>query len=107
MANSVTLVVGDTTPDLVAALSNASGAQDLTNATVQMNLRSRGGTVTTLPCTVDSPPTKGVVRHVWQPGETDTPGDYNLWFLVTYFTGQKQSFPNTGKLTVTIARPSF
>jgi len=111
MATQISIRVGDTSPDLVATLMNAAGAQNLTNASVtatmtlvqQSALSASVKKTVTLACTVDAPATAGVVRHVWAAGETDTPGIYKLEYTVTYFNGQVQTFPNEDTVLIQIA----
>lgn len=94
MAARVYLVVGDTSPDLVATLYNADGPQDLTGASVVMRLKpSNGGAVQTVAMDIDEPETAGVVRHAWDAEETASAVRYAVEFVVTYADTGQQTFP--------------
>lgn len=47
-------------------------------------------------------PAAGVVKYVWLLADTDTAGQYNGEFEVTFGDGRKQSFPSPGYLTIQV-----
>jgi len=90
---------GDTLPALTGVLLNPDlSAVDLTSATIQLKLLEMATSVeTVLPATVQgADPTKGLVEHIWLPGETATSGAYFYHWLVTW-ASQQESFPNDGR----------
>lgn len=88
----------DTSPALVATLVDEDQvAIDLTSATgVAFHMidpgtttpKVNGGSVTVL----DAP--NGRVSYAWQATDTDTAGDYDGEFEVTWTGGSKTTFPN-------------
>lgn len=44
----------------------------------------------------------GTVRYDWSDGETDTPGEYEAAFEVTYNSSRTETFPNSYKIIVVI-----
>lgn len=100
------LAVGDTLPKLEAQLINSkTGAPigDLTGATVVFNYKAKGDP-TWIPITtvaiIDA--AKAIVEVTWNPGDTDTPGEYDMQFVVTFPTGQ-MTVPNHGCLSLSIS----
>jgi hypothetical protein len=90
---------GDTSPALQFALLPDSVS--LAGATVHFQMRPRGGsTVIDRPTKILSMFEPAVVAHIWQPGETDTPGRYEAEFRVTYLDGTVETFPNLGFIEV-------
>jgi hypothetical protein len=86
---------GDLLPILSATLSDAKGPIDLTGATVKFQMRLPGSSTLKVDAaaqTVD-PATGGQVTYTWAGTDTDTPGLYIAWFLVTY-SGKTMEAPN-------------
>lgn len=104
MAKQIVVKQDDTAPDIVAALTNALGPQDLTGATVQwrMKLSDGSGTAITGNCTIDAPTTAGIVRHDLGTADTIAPGLYVIEWFVTYSNGEKQTFPNDKSTTIKV-----
>ena len=97
----------DTAPDLqVEILDGDDNAVDVTGATVVFNMagggvpKVAGGSVTLVTAA------SGVVKYVWQSGDTDTPGVYEGEFQVTFVGGKVETYPNSdaGRLTIIIAK---
>lgn len=100
---------GDTLPYLVATLSDDSGPVDLTGATVKFVLRqSRTRCATGEPAlllkkdAVVADPASGVVRYEWASGDTDTAGQFDGEFEVTFPSGGRWTFPSSGYIPVNI-----
>lgn len=95
----------DTSPVVSAVLKDSNGAvKDLTAASVRFHMKAYQADSTKVDAagTVVGDPTEGVVKYVWQAGDTDTVGTYNAEFEVTYGDGSVETFPNTGNLTLVI-----
>lgn len=112
---SFVIKANDSKPDLVATLEDASGAVDLTGATVQFRLAST--TAVTSDCGdtqykknavlwtksgLVTNATQGAVKFVWSAADTATPGFYLGEFVATFTGGAKQSFPTSGYIPVII-----
>ena len=90
---------GDTSPALRYTLLPET--LSLAGALVHFQMRRRGGaTVIDRPATIVTVYDPAVVTHLWQPGETDTPGRYEAEFRVTYLDGAIETFPNLGFIEV-------
>ena len=90
---------GDTSPALRFTLLPADIT--LAGASVRFQMRPRGGvTVIDRPAETLSAVAPATVAHLWQPGETDTPGRYEAEFRVTYMDGTIETFPNIGFIEV-------
>lgn len=78
---------------------------DLTDATeVNFLMRLHGSTD---PPAIRSPMTitdavNGTVQYAWQAGDTDTAGDYDVEFEITWNDGGVETVPNDSYLTVRI-----
>ena len=98
MSELFTLTAGDTVPSLQAVLRDEQGeAIDLTDASVEFHLREpRGGdTLVDEPADVVDA-VGGLVRYRWHVDDTEVAGRYRAEFVVTYDTGDTETFPNDG-----------
>lgn len=95
---------GDTLPEFERTLTDASGAVDLSGASVAFRMASRdsGTTVVDRSATIVSAST-GIVKYAWQAGDTATAGTYSAEFRVTFGDGRILTFPNVGTMSVEIA----
>ena len=94
-----TIKRGDTSPALRFAL--LPDTVSLAGATVRFQMRARGGaTLIDRPAEILTAFEPAIVAHLWQPGETDTPGRYEGEFRVTYLDGCTETFPNLGFIEV-------
>lgn len=102
MAKTITLIKGDTGKAIEAVLSNADGAQDLTGATVTVELRNvLGAALLTAACTVTDAETGTVeipaaARANWPAGE------YHVRWHVTFADETKDIFPTEDTNTITL-----
>ena len=94
----------DTLPDLTATLRDGDFAVvDLTGATVRFNMRDASGTVkinnvgASIVVAVD-----GTVKYEWVTGDTDTAGEFDGEFEVTFGAGGIETFPNATDIRITI-----
>lgn len=95
----------DTRPVVNATLLDAAGAPvSLTGATVKFIMRAVDASTTKVDSAatvVDS--SAGRVRYTWVAADTDTVGEFEAEFEVTYSDGGVETFPKVGYITVTIA----
>lgn len=87
-----------------ATLKDSSGvAVDLTGATVLFRLRQFGAAAAKVNASAAIiSAAAGTVRYSWASGDTDSPGEYEAEFQVTFSDGTIQTFPNAGVLSVLI-----
>lgn len=109
MAEKCYIKQHDLEPDLEIQLLSDTDPVDLSqaqSALFLMSSRKTGlkafGSMTIADQTVTS--TLGVVTYTWQPGDTDTVGDYNGEVQITWPVGKPQTFPANGYFTVTIQK---
>lgn len=99
MANPTVLTVSDTEPDLVCTLYNANTVQDLTNATVTLNLRLTGSANTqTFATELSSDPTDGTVAVNRGYLSAVAAGLYAAEYRVTFSDGSVGTWPTPGHL---------
>lgn len=96
----------DTAPSIQFAFTDLSGnvpPGSLTSATVKffMKLPAGGALKVNGTATIVNPAT-WQFAYQWVTGDTDTAGDYNGEFEVTYADGTKQTFPDPGYLDILI-----
>jgi hypothetical protein len=105
MSTTFYMKQGDTLPAIAATLAGADGEPaDLTGASVRFLMRTKGSSSSVL---VDADatvvdPTEGTVRYDWANGDTDTTGNHQAEWEVTFAGGEKQTFPNNAYTTVSI-----
>jgi hypothetical protein len=94
MAAAFSIPKADLLPNLSATLSDADGPINLTGAIVKFQMRLPGSStlkVDTSAAVVSA--VAGTVSYTWATGDTDTPGLYLGWFLLT-FSGKTMEAPN-------------
>ncbi len=104
MATIFTIKRGDTLPFIEATLRSESGAPvNLTAASVLFKMKKPGSNAVLISraCTITDA-ANGVVRFIWQAGDTDTIGNYSAEFEATFFDGSVETFPNDGYVTVRV-----
>jgi len=78
----------------------------LTGAAVTLRMRkNHGTTVIALACTIDSPATGGIARHVRTGADGIVAGTYDVQYRVVYGSGAVQTFPTSGWNTIVVADP--
>ena len=92
----------DTFPYLEVALQSDDGRPiNLTGATVRFAMRDLEGAVKVSARLAQIlSHTRGEVRHVWGPSDTDTAGVYQGEFTVTTAGGEVQRFPTEGFILI-------
>jgi len=94
----------DTLPALRAVLKDSAGDPvDLTDATVMFHMRNTSNSnvkVDSAAVIIDA--TGGVVDYQWSAQDTDSVGQYEIEFEVTFSGGGIQTFPNNSYGTVVI-----
>ena len=97
----------DTGPDLqVSILDGNSTAVDVTGATIVFNMAAGGISKVASGAVTIVTAASGVVKYLWQAGDTDTPGVYEGEFQVTFSSGKVETFPNSDaeRLTIIITK---
>jgi hypothetical protein len=94
----------DTAPAIISQLTDsASVPVDLTGATVKFHMKAQGaGTLKINAAATVADASSGYVEYQPVTADTDTAGDYQAEWEVVYSSGNKQTFPDPGYLTVTI-----
>lgn len=95
---------GNLLPALNATLKYSDGTIiNLTGATVKFFMRPKGSStvIVNASCSVVSA-TAGTVQYNWQAGETDTVGNYEGEFQITFGSGSKLSVPNNALIQIFI-----
>lgn len=94
-----TLKSHDRLPSIQATLSS-----DLTDATgVDFIMRpASGGAVKVNAAAVVVDATEGIVRYDWLAADTDTPGQFQAEWEVTWTGGKKQTFPTLTYHTIDV-----
>lgn len=91
----------DLFPSLQATLSDDNGPIDLSTATGVKLLMRTGGTLVSGACTIVDA-RNGIVRYDWARGDTDTVGEYNVEFEITWPTALPETVPNDGYNSIEI-----
>lgn len=94
----------DTSPALRRTLSTSDGAINLTGAVVRFHMTKRPGVD---PLKVDAVATivsaaEGVVEYPWSVGDTDTAGNFEAEFEITFADGSVETVPNTENIRISI-----
>lgn len=89
----------DLQPYYYVQIKNSTGAAvDLTSASIVCSMRLPGSTTSKIDRQSTginiTDPTNGKFEYRWQPGDTDTPGLYDIEFEVTPSGAGKMTFPN-------------
>jgi hypothetical protein len=94
----------DTSPSMLATLKDGYGAAiDLTGSTVRFHMRLVGNETAMIDESAQIvEEDNGVVRYIWQTGDTSVVGSYEAEFELTYVDGSIETFPNNGYIGVEI-----
>ena len=85
MSADFSISVGATLPKFQITVKDRNGAVDLTGASTPTFIMARNGVneVNDASNPAITTATSGEMEHIWQSGDTDTPGIYEAWFEVT------------------------
>ena len=100
-----TIKQGDTRPVLAATLLAGGNIVNLTSAsTVKFTMTNSAGSVVVdlASCNIVSPMTNGQVTYTWQSADTETAGEFQGEFKVTWADSSIQRFPNRVNFQVII-----
>lgn len=103
-----TIRQNDTLPALTASLEDFAGAKvNLSQATgVRFHLVTSDGLFTTKvnAAAAITDVANGGVSYTWQSADTSTPGAYYGEWEVTFVSGQVETYPNDGYISIRITR---
>lgn len=102
--NIHTIKQGDTAPVVEGTVYQRDGVtvQDLTGATVTFSMSKNGAVkINNVTASVANPPA-GLVQYSWGANDTDTPGDYDGEFKVTFASGSIERVPNNKNLVIRV-----
>lgn len=93
---------GNRLPAIEATLYRDRKVADLTgaNAVALLYRPKLGGALVTKTGAFVGAPTGGKVKYAWAANDTDTDGEYEAYWRVTYASGEQESFPNNGFFTM-------
>jgi hypothetical protein len=100
----LTLKRFDTWPPVVVALSDASGAIDLTTASavhMEMQNAAKSTTMASLGCAIASA-AGGVIKHTWVAAETAMVDTWSAEWEILWANGGVQTVPNDGQRSIAI-----
>ena len=94
----------DTRPIISATLIDGDGSTvNLDGATVSFKMRKAGQTTAKVNASATvADAAKGKVTYTWSSSDTDTVGDFEGEFQVTYAGGGVQTFPNNKYIEIEI-----
>tara|TARA_R110000868_G_scaffold38420_1_gene134446 strand:+ start:1287 stop:1610 length:324 start_codon:yes stop_codon:yes gene_type:complete len=94
----------DTSPSMLAVLKDGYDVViDLTGTTVRFHMRLVGSNTHMIDSSADIvEEDNGIVRYIWQTGDTSVVGSYEAEFEITYSDGSIETFPNNGYIAVEI-----
>lgn len=93
----------DTREPVIATCQDENGAaEDLTGATVKFHMTgpvpATTSKVNSAGALVDA--ANGVVKYQWIAADTNTAGDFNAEFQITFSDARVKTYPNTANFTV-------
>lgn len=103
MAVEFTIKQHDQLPELVVTLTDAAlSVIDVGGATVRFIMSVKGGeNVIDQPANIVDAP-GGIVKYVWQEGDTALVGKYNGEFEVLFGDGRVETFPNSRYIQIQV-----
>ena len=102
--STFTIKKGDTSPSIVATLTDVDGtAINITDATVQFHMRnmSNNELIVDAAATITNA-TSGIVTYDWLTADTASAGVFSGEFEVTYSDASIETFPNDEDIIVSI-----
>lgn len=89
---------------MTATLKDASdSAVDILGGSVRFHMRAVGSTTVKVDAAaVVTDAENGAVKYEWATGDTDTVGQYQAEFEVTYAGGKIETFPNNSYILVQV-----
>lgn len=103
MSYDITIKRGDTRNAIKAILKDSSGNPvNLENCHVKFHMAPLNRPAVISRAAHIENAAAGEVWVVWAPGETDVAGIYRAEFEVTYDDGRRETFPNTGYISIQI-----
>ncbi len=103
MADTFYIKQGDLLPVMEAYLSRNGRRVDLTAATgVKFIMRLKGATATKVNAAASIVSSTGYVQYAWAGTDTDTAGEYQAEWQVTWPGPKAETYPNDGYLTVIV-----
>lgn len=105
MMDTFTIKRNDTSPAIQKSLVDFAGAVNLTGATVMFKMvDTENAPKVNSAAEIVAPATDGVVRYLWEEGDTDTAGIFFAEFTVTFADGTEGTFPNAEYIKITVTR---
>lgn len=92
----------DTAPPIQATLTADGSAVDLTSATVDFHMMDSSGAIKVDAAATLVTAASGIVKYVWQTGDTDQAGRFRAEWEVTFPDGTIRTFPNPGYTNVLV-----
>jgi hypothetical protein len=86
----------DTAPAFEVTLTADDMAVDLTSSSVRFHMMNSAGDVVIDAAATLVTPASGIVKYVWQTGDTDTAGRYKAEWEVTFTDSTIRTFPTPG-----------
>ena len=103
MGYDVTIKRGDTRNCIKAILKDSAGSPvDLTGCEVKFHMAPLCRPATISRAVYIQDVATGEVWVVWAPGETDIAGVYRAEFEVVHEDGRRETYPNTGYISIQI-----
>ena len=102
MLNIFNIKQNDTSPAIRYTLSPLV---NLTGATVVFNMRARDNGAVKIAravATIIAPATDGVVQYDWAASDTDTAGNWQGEFEITFADAAIETYPNNGYINIQI-----
>jgi hypothetical protein len=98
-----TIKRGSRLPHIQATVTAHGGPVDLSQVTaVRFVMTTLAGVIKVNAAGVVVDATEGVVEYAWAAADTDTPGEYEAEFVLTFDTGEVMRVPTEGYIIVRV-----